>query len=80
VNLTRQRRIVRLCTRLESIVEEIDRLSDEEEVQSAKIMEMKRAKRDADFSAAGKAMNNAIDLSNLAFEVEGVIEGLEETL
>ncbi|MFN3558960.1 MAG: hypothetical protein ACK4UQ_06700 [Brevundimonas sp.] len=80
MNLTRQRRIVRLCTRLESIIEEIDRLSDDEEAQGEKIMAMKRAKRDADFSAAGKAMNNALDLAGLAFEIEGVVEGLEDTL
>lgn len=80
MNVTRQLRIARLCTRLESIVDEIDRLSDEEEAQSAKIMAIKRRKTDADFSAAGKAMTNAIDLADLAGTVEGVIEGLEETL
>lgn len=80
MNVARQRRNVRLCIRLEPIFEELDRLSDEEEAKSENIMEIKRKKTDANFSAAGKAMNNAIDLADLAGMVEGVIEGLEETL
>lgn len=80
MNVTRRRRIARLCARLESIVDEIDRLSDDEEAQGNKIVATRRAKTDANYETAGKAMNNAVDLADLSGTVEGVIEGLEETL
>lgn len=62
--------------RQESIFDEIDRLSDDEEAQGEEIMAMKRAKTDADYEQAGKVMESVHQLADAAAE----IEGLEETL